>query len=119
MPGLTVMVQLACGLGIFVSWPSRLGVDTSTRHCRHAPAGSSSGWSQKRGMAIPSSSATRMSSAPLGACTSMPSMVSGTVSAGLDRGRRGLGAGGQTHAIPAGSVVVALPAPSAKTVEAG
>ena len=41
MPSLTVVVQLASGL----RWPS-----TSTRHCRQAPTGSSSGWSQNRGI---------------------------------------------------------------------
>ena len=42
-------------------WPS-----TSTMHCRQAPTGSSSGWSQNRGIWMPSSSAARMTSVPLG-----------------------------------------------------
>ncbi len=78
MPGATVIVQLGCGLGIGLTLPSRSGIATSTRHCRHAPTGSSSGWSQKRGMAMPSSSATRMISDPLGDCTSIPSTVQAT-----------------------------------------
>src|SRR5262245_50492510 len=56
---------------------------TSTRHWRHAPAGSSSGWSQNRGISMPSCSQTRISRAPLGAVTSTPSMVSVTVSVAL------------------------------------
>jgi hypothetical protein len=38
----------------------------STMHWRQAPTGSSSGWSQKRGMMVPSCSAARMISVPLG-----------------------------------------------------
>ena len=44
MPSVHVMVQDAIGL----RWPS-----TSTMHWRHAPTGSSSGWSQKRGISMP------------------------------------------------------------------
>ena len=55
MPSATVWVQEATGL----RWPS-----TSTRHCRQAPAGASSGWSQNRGIAMPIRSATRMTSSP-------------------------------------------------------
>src|SRR6478735_3453795 len=51
---------------------------TSTRHCRHAPAGSSSGWSQKRGIEMPSCSAARMSSVPFGTEISKPSIVTVT-----------------------------------------
>ena len=65
MPSATVIVQLACGLGI-----GRPPISTSTRHCRQAPAGSSSGWSQNRGTMIPSRSQVRISSSPLGASTS-------------------------------------------------
>ena len=64
MPSATVIVQLACGLGI-----GRPPISTSTRHWRQAPAGSSSGWSQKRGTMIPSRSQVRMISSPLGAST--------------------------------------------------
>ncbi len=71
MPSATVIVQEACGLGI-----GRPFISTSTRHCRHAPAGSSSGWSQNRGITVPIRSAVRISSSPLGATTSSPSMVS-------------------------------------------
>ena len=73
MPSATVMVQLACGLGI-----GRPPISTSTRHWRQAPAGSSRGWSQKRGTMIPSRSQARISSSPLGASTSRPSIVSRT-----------------------------------------
>ena len=38
MPSATVWVQAACGLGI-----GRPPISTSTRHCRQAPTGSSSG----------------------------------------------------------------------------
>ena len=68
MPSVQVMVQEAIGL----RWPS-----TSTMHCRQAPAGSSSGWSQNRGISMPRSSAARMTSVPLGTEISMPSIVSG------------------------------------------
>ncbi len=57
MPSVQAVVQEASGFG----WPS-----TSTRHCRQAPTGSSSGWSQNRGIWMPSSSAARMISVPLG-----------------------------------------------------
>src|SRR6202020_2479525 len=52
----------------------------STRHWRQAPIGSSSGWSQNRGMAMPSISAARITSVPLGTLISNPSMVTVTVS---------------------------------------
>ncbi len=77
MPSATVMVQEACGLGI-----GRPPISTSTRHWRQAPAGSSSGWSQNRGMTVPSRSAVRISSSPLGAMTSTPSMTSFTCPSG-------------------------------------
>ena len=66
MPSVTVVVQAVSGL----RWPS-----TSTMHCRQAPTGSSSGWSQKRGTWMPTSSAARMTSVPLGTLTSNPSIV--------------------------------------------
>ena len=66
MPSVTVVVHDATGL----RWPS-----TSTMHCRQAPTGSSSGWSQNRGIWMPSCSAARMISVPLGTCTSKPSIV--------------------------------------------
>ena len=69
MSGATGCVQLMTGLGE----PS-----TSTTHCRQAPMGSSSGWSQKRGTIVPICSAARMMSVPLGTCTVTPSMVSVT-----------------------------------------
>src|SRR4051794_19592261 len=69
MPSVTVVVQEATGLRC----PS-----TSTMHCRQAPTGSSSGWSQNRGIWIPISSAARMTSVPFGTCTSKPSMVTVT-----------------------------------------
>ena len=73
MPSVTVVVQAVSGL----RWPS-----TSTMHWRQAPTGSSSGWSQKRGIWMPSSSAARMTSVPLGTATSKPSMVRVTRSVG-------------------------------------
>lgn len=73
MPSVQVMVQEAIGL----RWPS-----TSTMHWRQAPAGSSSGWSQKRGISMPRSSAARMTSVPLGTEISMPSIVRVTRSSG-------------------------------------
>ncbi len=73
MPSVHTVVQEASGL----RWPS-----TSTRHWRQAPIGSSSGWSQNRGIWIPSSSAARMTSVPLGTAISKLSMVTVT---GLDR----------------------------------
>ena len=57
MSGVTVMVHDAIGL----RWPS-----TSTRHCRQAPTGSSSGWSQNRGICTPINSAARITNVPLG-----------------------------------------------------
>ncbi len=75
MPGITVVVQDAAGLGMPRPLPMSV---TSTRHWRQAPAGSSSGWSQKRGIWMPSCSAARISSVPLGTEISMPSMVTVT-----------------------------------------
>ena len=74
MSGVTVMVQEAIGLRC----PS-----TSTRHCRQAPTGSSSGWSQNRGIWMPISSAARITKVPLGTLTSTPSMVRFTISTGV------------------------------------
>ena len=62
----------------------QLGIEIP-RFCDHPlldPAGASSGWSQNRGISMPSCSATRISSAPFGAVTSMPSMVRVTRSSG-------------------------------------
>ena len=73
MPSVQVVVHEAGGLG----WPSM-----ATRHCRQAPIGSSSGWSQNRGIWIPSCSAARITSVPLGTVISNPSMVTVTPSAG-------------------------------------
>ncbi len=73
MSAVTVVVQEATGL----RWPS-----TSTMHCRQAPTGSSSGWSQNRGISIPRSSAARMINIPFGTLTAMPSMVRVTRSGG-------------------------------------
>jgi len=69
IPSVQVVVHDAIGL----AWPS-----TSTRHWRQAPTGSSSGWSQNRGIWIPSSSAARITSMPLGTVISKPSMVTVT-----------------------------------------
>src|SRR5579863_4050582 len=69
IPSVQVVVHDASGL----AWPS-----TSTRHCRQAPTGSSNGWSQNRGIWIPSSSAARITSMPLGTLISKPSMVTVT-----------------------------------------
>src|SRR5271166_1623063 len=74
MSGVATMVQDAIGLRC----PS-----TSTMHCRHAPTGSSSGWSQNRGIWIPINSAARITRVPLGTLISTPSMVSFTISGGL------------------------------------
>ncbi len=73
MPSVHTVVQEAIGL----RWPS-----TSTRHCRQAPIGSSRGWSQNRGIWMPSSSAARITSVPFGTAISKPSMVTVTVSTG-------------------------------------
>ena len=62
----TSIVQEACGLGIGRRLPSGPGVATSTRHWRQAPTGSSSGWSQNRGIWMPTCSAARMTRVPLG-----------------------------------------------------
>ena len=66
MSSATGIVQDAIGL----RWPS-----ISTRHWRHAPTGSSSGWSQNRGICTPINSAARITKVPLGTLTSVPSMV--------------------------------------------
>ena len=75
MPGATVVVHDVWGLGIGRTLPSRSGIETSTRHWRHAPTGSSSGWSQKRGISMPAVSAARMTRVPLGTLTGRPSIV--------------------------------------------
>ena len=75
MPGATSIAHDGCGFGIGRTLPSRSGIATSTRHWRHAPTGLSSGWSQKRGIAIPISSAARMMSVPFGTDVSTPSIV--------------------------------------------
>ena len=69
------MVQEAWGFGKPRPLPAS-GI--STMHWRQAPTGSSSGWSQKRGMAVPIISAARMIRVPLGTLTCVPSMVSVT-----------------------------------------
>ena len=66
-------MQEAGGFG----WPS-----TWTRHCRQAPIGSSSGWSQNLGTWTPSISAALMISVPFGTVISKPSIVTRTVSTG-------------------------------------
>ena len=71
MPSVHAVMHEASGL----RWPS-----TTTRHWRQAPMGSSSGWSQNRGIAMPSISAARMIHVPLGTAISNPSMVTVTVS---------------------------------------
>ena len=71
MPSEHAVMHEASGL----RWPS-----TSTRHWRQAPIGSSSGWSQNRGIAMPSISAARMIQVPFGTTISNPSMVTVTVS---------------------------------------
>ncbi len=82
MPGVASSVHDACGFGIGRTLPSRSGAATSTRHWRHAPAGSSSGSSQNRGIWIPICSAARITSVPLGTDISMSSIVNVTWSAG-------------------------------------
>ena len=79
MPSVTGMVHDAWGLGNARRLPSGpAGLATSTRHWRHAPAGSSAGWSQKRGISMPTCSAARMMSVPFSTCVSMPSIVTVT-----------------------------------------
>ena len=84
MPSETASVQDACGFTrpggpiIVLRLPSRSGIATSTRHCRQAPTGASSGWSQNRGICTPICSAARITSVPLGTLVSTPSMVSVT-----------------------------------------
>ncbi len=73
MPSVQVMVQEATGL----RWPS-----ISTMHWRQAPAGSSSGWSQNRGISMPRSSAARITRVPLGTESAIPSMVTEIRSSG-------------------------------------
>src|SRR3954470_18405603 len=75
MPSATGIVHEACGLGIGRPLPAS---GTSTRHCRQAPTGSRSGWSQKRGICTPTCSAARMISVPAGTLTWTPSIVSVT-----------------------------------------
>ena len=70
MPSVHAVVHEASGL----RWPS-----TSTRHWRQAPIGSSSGWSQNRGIWMPSISAALITRVPLGTRISNPSMVTETV----------------------------------------
>src|SRR6478735_535170 len=72
MPSATVIVHEACGLGKPRPLPAS---GTSTRHCRHAPTGASSGWSQKRGIWTPTCSAARITRVSLGTLTWTPSMV--------------------------------------------
>src|SRR6202008_923435 len=71
MSSVTGMVHDAIGLRC----PS-----ISTRHWRQAPTGSSSGWSQNRGICTPINSAARITKVPLGTLTSVPSMVNVTSS---------------------------------------
>ena len=78
MPSATGIVQDACGLGNGRPLPAS---GTSTRHWRHAPTGSSSGWSQNRGIWTPTCSAARITNVSLGTLTWTPSMVSVTRSA--------------------------------------
>src|SRR5689334_18392161 len=70
MPSVQSMVHEAIGL----RWPS-----TSTRHWRQAPILSSSGWSQNRGIWMPSISAALITRVFLGTLISKPSMVTVTV----------------------------------------
>src|SRR5215471_227226 len=71
MPSVHTVVHEASGL----RWPP-----ISTRHCRQAPIGSSSGWSQNLGIWMPIISAARITKVPLGTAISNPSMVTLTVS---------------------------------------
>src|SRR3954470_8856908 len=75
MPSATGIVQEACGFGMGRPLPAS---GTSTRHWRQAPTGSSSGWSQNRGICTPTCSAARMISVPAGTLTRTPSIVSVT-----------------------------------------
>ena len=112
MPSATVWVQDACGLGI-----GRPPISTSTRHCRQAPTGSSSGWSQNRGMAVPMRSAARITSSPLGAIDAdavdgQPDVPSGTGS-GSAPVRRAV-YGNWVISAPPQAVVTQQPAGSAR-----
>jgi hypothetical protein len=82
MPGVTSSVQLACGLGMARIDPSGPGVATSTRHCRQAPTGASSGWSQKRGDGDADLLGGADHQGPLGTLTSTSSIWTVTVSTG-------------------------------------
>ncbi len=77
MPCATSIAHEGCGLGKPRPLPAS---GMSTRHWRQLAAGSSRGWSQKRGIWIPSSSAARMIIVPFGTLTWKPSMVSVTIS---------------------------------------
>ena len=63
MPGATGSVQAACGFGKPRPLPAS---GTSTRHCRQAPTGASSGWSQNRGICTPTCSAARITRVSFG-----------------------------------------------------
>ena len=76
MPGIAASAQAGWG---FIGRPLPAS-GTSTRQARQAATGSSSGWSQNRGISRPIISAARMTSVPLGTSTSVPSMVKVTVS---------------------------------------
>ncbi len=80
MPSATGIAHAGCGLG----WPS-----ISMRQARQAATGSRSGWSQNRGISMPTCSAARMISVPLGTTTSMPSIATDTWSAGGVAGAAG------------------------------
>src|SRR5680860_1628193 len=85
-------------------------------HWRQAPMGSSRGWSQKRGMVIPSCSAARMTRVPLGTSIRRPSMVTATGSVRgatsvmvaedlrSEEGAGGLGAGHRRRTVTTGVV---------------
>ncbi len=113
MPGVASSVHEACGLGIGRRLPSRSGVDTSTRHCRQAPAGLSSGWSQNRGIWMPTCSAARITRVPLGTDTSTSSMVN--VTPGATVPGRAVGAGRRGRHAP----TVPAPWPTGRDVSKG
>ena len=88
MPSATGIAQAGCGLG----WPS-----ISMRQARQAATGSSRGWSQNRGISMPTCSAARMIRVPLGTTMSMPSIATVTWSTG---GRAaGAGASGSADGV--------------------